>query len=364
MGNIVRLGDMTAHPRDGHAVSVNVDGLLSDSWYCYRFSCQGEYSRIGRTRTLPVPGAFASSLTFATVSCQNYERGYYAAYRDIATQDFDFIVHLGDYIYESAATMTVPADRRHTGGETTSLVDYRNRYALYRLDPNLQDAHALFPFIVTWDDHEVDNNYAGLAPEDNQTALAFFLRRANAYRAYAETMPLRPSIKSKNGALNLYRAFKFGRLAEFFVLDGRQMRTDQPCGDGIQFQQSCPAILDPAASMLGEEQEGWLFRNLKSSAATWNVLAQQVMMMQWDLGVLGELIGLPPPVNIFQVDAWDGYQAARTRLTDFLATEGIRNAVVLSGDIHSSWAADLLVDFADSELADRGRGVRLQRRHF
>lgn len=348
MSNIVHLGTTTARPGNGHAVSVNVDGLLSDCWYYYRFSYRGEHSRVGRTRTLPAPGAFASTLSFAAVSCQDYEAGYYAAYRDIARQDLDLVFHLGDYIYEGAATMAVPAGRRHSGGEATSLVDYRNRYALYRLDPDLQTAHALFPLIATWDDHEVDNNYAGLAPEDNQTALAFFLRRAAAYKAYVEAMPLRPSVQWKLGGVNLYRAFRFGRLAEFFVLDGRQMRTDQPCGDGIQFQQSCPAILDPEATMLGDEQEGWLLRNLKTSPSTWKVLAQQVMMMQWDLGALGQLIGLPSPVNIFNVDAWDGYQAARSRLTAFLGGEGIQNAVVLTGDIHSSWAGELLADFANS----------------
>ena len=348
MSAIVRAGRTTADPKNGHAVSVNVSGLTSDTWYYYRFSCRGERSRIGRTRTFPAPGAWVPRLQFALVSCQDFQSGYYAAYRDIVAQDLDFVVHVGDYIYEGAANPAVPADRRHTGGETFSLDDYRNRYALYRLDPQLQNAHAALPFIVTWDDHEVDNNYAGAIPQDGQSAQAFLQRRANAYQAYTETMPLLPRVHANGDKVNLYRSLRFGDLAEFFVLDGRQVRTDQPCGDNYQILQACPAILDPAATILGDEQEAWLFRNLKTSSATWKVLAQQVMMMRWDLGAVASLFGFPFPVNIFNVDAWDGYQVARDRIMTFLAREGIQNAVVLSGDIHSAWAADLREDFTNT----------------
>jgi alkaline phosphatase D len=344
MFHVIRQGVATAHPRNGHAVSVNVDGLRADTWYYYQFSYAGERSRIGRTRTFPEPGFTAASMTFALVSCQNFEAGHYAAYRDLASQDLDFVVHVGDYIYEGAADPAVPSARRHVGLELQSMDDYRNRYALYRLDPNLQDAHAAFPFLVTWDDHEVDNNYAGLVPEDNQTAQAFLERRANAYQVYAETMPLRPNVKENRGGMNLYRSLRFGDLAEFFLLDTRQMRTDQPCTDGFQVLQACPEIVDPAATLLGDEQEAWLFRSLEHSRATWNVLAQQIMMMRWDLGVL---LGATPPLNLFNVDAWDGYQVARDRLMAFLASNPVSNPVVLSGDIHSAWAADLKADFTD-----------------
>jgi alkaline phosphatase D len=344
MNDVIRAGSVTAYPRDGHAVSVNVDGLNSDAWYYYQFSYAGEQSRIGRTRTFPPQGATPAGMRFALVSCQDFEAGYYAAYRDISTLELDFVVHVGDYIYEGAANPDVPAERRHTGGEITSVTGYRNRYALYRLDPDLQDAHAAFPFIVTWDDHEVDNNYAGVVPEDDQTAQEFLRRRANAYQVYAETMPLRPIVRERNGSMNLYRSLKFGDLAEFFMLDSRQVRSDQPCGDGLGVLQNCPAILDPAATMLGDEQEAWLFRNLRNSRATWNVLAQQVMMMRWDLGIL---LGADPPLNAFLVDAWDGYQVPRDRIMAFLADNQIPNPVVLTGDIHSSWAADLKADFTD-----------------
>jgi alkaline phosphatase D len=206
----------------------------------------------------------------------------------------------------------------------------------------LQQAHAAFPFIVTWDDHEVDNNYAALIPEDDQTFAVFRQRRANAYQVYRETMPLRPNVRDRKDSMNLYRRLSFGDLAEFQVLDTRQYRTDQPCNDGLQVLQACPQILDPAATLLGEEQEAWLFRNLRNSRAVWNVLAQQVMLMRWDLGVL-----TGQPVNLFNVDAWDGYQVARDRILRFLAQESIANPVVLTGDIHSSWAADLKADYAD-----------------
>jgi alkaline phosphatase D len=344
MHHVIRQGIATAHPRDGHAVSVNVDGLAADTWYYYQFSHAGEVSRIGRTRTFPEPGLSAPSMVFALVSCQNFEAGYYAAYRDLSAQDLDFVVHVGDYIYEGAADPAVPAARRHVGAESVSVDDYRNRYALYRLDPHLQDAHAAFPFIVTWDDHEVDNNYAGRIPEDDQTAQEFLRRRANAYQVYAETMPLRPRVQERKGSMNLYRSLRFGDLAELFVMDTRQMRTDQPCTDGFQVLQACPEILDPAATMVGAEQEQWLFRGLRNSRATWNVLAQQVMMMRWDLGVL---LGPAPPLNLFNVDAWDGYQVARDRVIAFLADNQVSNPVVLSGDIHSSWAAELKPDFTD-----------------
>jgi alkaline phosphatase D len=344
MRNIVRVGDAVAHARNGHSVFANVDGLRSDTWYYYQFNYAGQKSRIGRTRTFPAAGPTPAAMRFALVSCQDYEAGFYAAYRDISRQQLDFVVHVGDYIYEGAADPTKPADRRHTGNEITSVEDYRNRYALYRLDPDLQYAHAAFPFITTWDDHEVDNDYAGLNPEDGQTAQEFFERRSNAYQVYLETMPLRPKVHEKRGTVNLYRSLRFGNLAEFFVLDGRQERTDQPCGEGLQILQTCPEILDPSATMLGSEQEKWLFRNLTNSRAIWNVLAQQVMMMRWDLGAL---LGPNPPLNVFNVDAWDGYQVARDRLMAFLADRHIDNTVVLTGDIHSSWAADLKSDFTN-----------------
>lgn len=345
MHQVVHEGIVTALQANGHAVTVHVDGLIADTWYYYQFSHQGEFSRIGRTRTFPRPGSLPAAMRFALVSCQHYESGYYAAYRDINTQDLDFVMHVGDYIYEGGASSRVPAERRHRGAEIQSVDDYRNRYALYRLDPDLQKAHASFPFIVTWDDHEVDNNYAGLIPEDSQTAQAFLQRRTNAYRVYLETMPLMSRVRTKQGQMNLSRSLRYGKLAELFVLDTRQYRTNQPCNDGLLVLQTCPEILDPSATLLGDQQEAWLLAKLSNSNSVWNVLAQQIMMMRWDLGVL---LGPTAGLNVFNVDAWDGYQVARDRLMAFLGDHQIPNAVVLSGDIHSSWAADLKANFSDS----------------
>ena len=336
----MRRGRTRARARDGHTVHVTVEGLAPDRWYWYRFRAAGEASRVGRTRTMPQPGALAERLRFALCSCQDYQNGYWAAYRDIAAQDLDLVVHVGDYIYEYAADPN--AVRQHTGGETTTLLDYRNRYALYRLDPMLQEAHARFPFVVTWDDHEVENNYAGDRSEDPQTSReAFLARRAQAYQAYYEHLPLRRSTRPRRGAMTLYRQVDFGRLASFFMLDGRQFRTPQPCGAGVIVPE-CPDVFDPAATFLGSAQERWLFRRLGRSRTRWNVLAQQVMMMRGDLGAA---LGSTTPV--YNPDAWDGYQAQRRRILDFLARERIANPIVLTGDIHSAWVANLKPDFLD-----------------
>jgi len=353
MLDVVRVGGTIAHPGAGHAVSIRVEGLRSDTWYYYQFVAAGERSRIGRTRTFPSFSSTPPEMRFALVSCQNYEHGFFAAYRDICRQQIDFVTHVGDYIYESAANPNVPDERRHTGGKLESVDDYRNRYALYRLDPDLQNAHAGFPFLVTWDDHEVDNNYAGLIPEDNQSPQEFLRKRENAYRVYKETMPLRID-SFRRAKTRIYRRLRFGALAELFMLDCRQYRTDQPCGDGTKTLQSCPAMIDPSATMLGVHQEEWLYRNLVRSRANWNVLAQSVLMMRLDLGAL---LGPNPPLNLFQMDTWDGYQAARDRLTAFIAQNHVENIVVLSGDIHSSWAGELKCDFSNPDSPTAGTEI-------
>lgn len=339
--DVVQTGTVMALPENGHAVTVTPALLRPDAWYWYRFSAMGETSRVGRTRTFPSRFATPERMRFAFTSCQDYEAGFYAALRDMADQDLDFVVQLGDYIYEYAGDQDKPESRRHVGEETTTVVDYRNRYAQYRLDPNLQDAHAAFPWIVTWDDHEVDNNYASDFPEDDQTPEAFLARRGAAYKVYLETMPLGPrqDLLDEDNLL-LFRRFTFGDLAQFHVLDTRQYRDDQPCDDAFPaLIDVCPELADPDATMTGAAQEQWLYNGLQRSRALWNVMAQQVMMMQWDLG---GVIGVQ---GAFNPDAWDGYQGARQRLLNFLAENQIANPVVLTGDIHSSWAADLKLDF-------------------
>jgi alkaline phosphatase D len=338
---LVQAGAVTATVDTAHSVRVPVRNLRPDSWYYYRFTAMGEHSRVGRTRTFPRPDATPERLRFALVCCQNYEQGYYAAYGDIAQQDLDFVLHVGDYIYESAADTAVPEERRHNGGELEVLEDYRNRYALYKLDPQLQDAHAAFPFLMVWDDHEVDNNYAGDYAEDDEAPKAFLDRRGHAYQAYREHQPLPPRQRLIGDShFNLYRRAEYGRLARFQLMDTRQFRTDQPCNDVFPaFLDQCPELLDPEATMTGARQEQWVKDGLTNSPFTWNVLAQQVMFTKWDLG------GALGVTGVFNPDAWDGYQGARARLLDFLANVRPQNTVVLSGDIHAAFASDIKANF-------------------
>ncbi|MBA2732430.1 MAG: alkaline phosphatase D family protein, partial [Acidobacteria bacterium] len=219
--------------------------------------------------------------------------------------------------------------------EVVTLDDYRNRYALYKSDPDLRQAHAAFPWVVTSDDHEVDNNYAGAIDQDGSPPEKFLLRRAAAYQAYYEHMPLRVSSMSRGPNMRLYRRLTYGSLAEFSVLDTRQYRTDQPCGDG--HKERCPEAFDPRATLLGSEQERWLLRGLDKSRARWNVLAQQVMMSQ-TIEVAGD-------AKKYGMDNWNGYVAARARLLGFMQKRQPSNPVVLTGDIHSNWVCDLKANF-------------------
>jgi alkaline phosphatase D len=331
----VQRGRATAWPQLAHAVHVEVDGLRPERWYWYRFYTGSVVSPIGRTRTLAAPGGAVDRLRFAFASCQHYETGYYTAYRHMSGEDLDLVFHLGDYIYEDAGRTT--QIRMHTGGELQSLDDYRSRYALYRLDPDLQAAHAACPWIVTMDDHEVDNDWAGDLHERGAERETFRLRRGAAFRAYYEHMPLRRTSLPAGPDMQLYRSFVHGDLAAFFVLDTRQYRTDQPCGSGNQ--PPCPASLDPGATLLGPAQEGWLFDGLGRSASRWNVLPQQVMMAKVDRAA-GDNLAL-------SMDQWPGYDAALTRMLQFLATARPSNPVVLTGDIHANYVNDLKVDFRD-----------------
>ncbi len=346
MKNIVAKGIEAAIPELAHSVRVEVNGLKPETWYWYRFISGTEASPIGRTRTAPEPRSDVSKFTFALASCQQYQQGYYTAYKYMAQEDLDLVVHVGDYIYEGGISTT--AVRQHNSPEIVTLDDYRNRHALYKTDPNLQAAHAAFPWIVTWDDHEVENNYADAISEiDNepdQDRAVFLQRRALAYQAYYEHMPLRFSSRPRGPELQLFRRLSFGKLATFHVLDTRQYRTDQPCGDGTK--ERCPENLDPNATILGKRQEDWLFRGLESSQAQWNVLAQQVPIAQRDM-TLGE-------GRTFSMDKWDGYVADRDRLTRFLSERKPSNPVSLAGDVHSNWAMDLKADFDNPESATVG----------
>ena len=337
MRRIIRSGRAVAAPAWGHAVHVEVDDLDPGRVYWFRFHAGGATSPIGRTKTLPRTGDDVNRLRFAFASCQHYEAGLFTAYQHLASEDLDVVFHLGDYIYEGPGRDNVL--RKHHGPELTTLEHYRNRYAQYRLDAHLQAAHAAFPWIVTTDDHEVDNNYAADISENNDPRDVFLARRAAAYQAYFEHMPLRRRSTPAGPAIQLYRQFAYGKLASFFVLDTRQYRTDQPCGDNTK--PPCPGMNDPAGSILGAAQERWLIDSLDKSKRRWNVLPQQVMVAPVDQ--------MPGPEERFSMDQWPGYGAQGRRLLEYFARQRASNPIVLTGDIHSNWVNDLKVNFKDEK---------------
>lgn len=335
---VVRSGRTTASAELGHSVHVELQGLAPDRVYWYRFMYSDEVSRVGRTRTAPSADATLQQFRFAFASCQHYEYGYYTAYEHMAQEDLHCVVHLGDYIYEGG--VSTDKVRQHNGPEIVTLDDYRNRHALYRLDPHLQSTHAAFPWIVTWDDHEFDNNCAGdISEEANVDPAAFLARRAAAYQAYYEMMPIRRSCLPNGPMMQLYRSISYGRLAQFQVLDTRQYRTDQSCGDGNK--PPCEGVFDPNATLLGKTQERWLMQGLQDSPATWNILAQQVMFARVDR--------TPGDAVAWSMDQWAGYDVARKRLLQFFADAQVSNPIVLTGDIHTNWVNDLKVDFDDPQ---------------
>lgn len=339
MKKIVRNGGVLARPEIAHSVHVEVDGLEPGREYWYRFWSEKDASQIGRTRTAPAAGATVDRLRFAFCGCQHYEMGYFTAFRHLANENADFVFHTGDYIYEYGERRRgrPPRVRSHTGKEVYSLADYRNRYALYKSDPDLIAAHASAPFIVSWDDHEVDNNWAGDSDQDGTPPALFDLRRAAAFQAYYEHMPLRKSALPGGARLRLFRRLRFGDLIDFNVLDTRQHRSDQSCGD--RWRADCADALDPSRTMLGSAQERWLVDNLASASAKWTVLAQQVPSYR--------LLSPRGGKRLLNMDKWDGYPAARQRLYTALVERRAPNPVVLSGDIHAHMAAELRLDFDD-----------------
>ncbi|MGD9635409.1 MAG: alkaline phosphatase [Pirellulales bacterium] len=338
MQRLVKQGTTVAAPQLAHSVHVEVDGLKPDRWYWYRFRVGDAESPIGRTRTMPAADATPDKLGIAFASCQHYEAGYYTAYESMAQDDVDLVFHLGDYIYEGPARDG--GIRQHVGPEIKSLDDYRIRHALYKSDPLLQAMHARCPWMVTWDDHETDNNYANDISEKLEVAPADFLkRRAAAYQAYYEMMPLRATSLPSGPNMQLYRNVSFGRLAEFLVLDTRQYRTDQPNGDGLRRLNK--AALAPQNSILGREQRAWVEESLAASPAAWNVLAQQVMM--------GMVDQRPGEKQRYSMDQWPGYARERMDLVQLIADRKVSNPVVITGDIHTNWVNNLRVDDRQSE---------------
>ncbi len=317
-----------------YAHSVHVDVSLADRspdadpWVYFRFSIGEWTSPIGRTRCAPASGT-SETLTLATASCQNWTHGYYNAYADMREQSPDLVVFLGDYIYEGGPGNLANGDiRLHNSDEVTSIVDYRNRYALYRSDPYLSAAHAMCPWVVIWDDHEVDNNYAGLVSQDAESPNAptdeeFTSRRADAYQVWWEHMPVRMA-PPRNADLQIYRQISWGSLVNMAAIDGRQYRDDQACGDAVlQTEPACDDASIESRSMLGTVQEQWLVDTLSSGDAIWNVIANQTVMTDIRLGEA-----------VLNFDQWDGYAPSRDRIMSGLSDKGVDNLVVLTGDIH------------------------------
>jgi alkaline phosphatase D len=328
---IVRRGRRAASPALGHAVHVEVAGLRPGRTYWYRFHALGAVSPIGRTATAP---EHAERTRIAVSACQHFELGWFAAYRDMVAAQPDLIVQLGDYIYENSYAQ-FPKVRRFDAPEPVDLDGYRRRHAIYKSDADLREAHRVAPWVVTWDDHEVENDYADLANLKAQDPAVFARRRAAAYQAYFEHLPVRPSLWARPGQPRLYRCLAWGGLISLPVLDGRQYRSAQACNppgqSGNRPRRNCPALTDPQRTMLGAAQEAWLDETLKAEHRRWTLLAQQTVVAP-----------IETPEGVMS-DQWDGYAAARDRLLEGLTRPSVRNAVVLSGDIHAYMVNDLTI---------------------
>ena len=339
MRRVVRNGTATAEERWANSVHVDVEGLRPGRHYWYRFTANGEASPVGRTRTAPAPTDKPQALRFAIASCAQYEQGYFAAYRHMAAEELDAVLFVGDYIYEMSWGRDLV--RRHNGGRCTLLFEYRDRYAQYKSDADLQAAHLAHPWILTWDDHEVANDYTDdIGPEDSDPA-RFLRQRAAAYQAYWEHMPLPNALRPGGPSMRLYDRYRFGTLAELVTLDDRQYRSHHACRETLKrgkALENCAERLDPNRTMLGAEQEAWLADAMHRASARWNVIAQQTLMAELDRG--------PGERHVYWADGWDGYPAARQRLLDAVAASPVKDTLVLGGDVHSFWAADLKQDFA------------------
>jgi alkaline phosphatase D len=337
LATIVASGEAVADSGFGHSIHVELGDLQPAQTYWYRFFVGDHESEIARTRTTPAPSSMASQLVLGHVSCQNHNQGYWTAYDDLATADLDAVLHCGDYVYERNS----PAVRDLDLPEPTDLAGYRGLYAAYKSDLSLRAAHAIAPWIVTWDDHEVENNYQGDFPSegtDTPDPQDFLDRRAAAYRAWWENMPVRlPSPTGPSWAM--HRGVDFGQLVSLSVLDTRQYRSDQHC-EPSDIGPRCDDAFDDDFTVLGTEQETWLRDRLGESDARYTLLQQGVVMQQWRF---------LPGNTAWNLDQWDGYPAARRRLFDDIQAAGSRNPIVLTGDVHSSWVGSLAVDFDDPD---------------
>jgi alkaline phosphatase D len=336
-GKIVARGQHTATAALAHSVHVQVQGLRPARWYWYRFRAGGALSPVGRTRTAPAPGAATDRLRFAFASCQQYEQGYFTAYRHMAARELDLVIHLGDYIYElSWGRHHV---RHHNGAIPTTLAEFRDRYALYKSDPDLRAAHATFPWLAIWDDHEVADDYGNDRSPRNRDPKFFLSVRQAAYQAWFEHMPVPPSSAPTADGLRIYDRYRFGDMLDLMLLDDRQYRSPPPCYTDYRTTKrpvDCAERASPDRSLLGPAQEAWLDRSLAAGRARWTVIAQQTLMAEINRG--------SPDKPGFMVDRWDGYPASRQRLLDGLVRHRSSNPVVIGGDVHAFWVSDLKRD--------------------
>jgi alkaline phosphatase D len=353
---IVQSGQATAQPALGHSVHVEVKGLQPDRWYFYRFMHGDAVTPVARTRTTPAADALVARMRLAYASCQRWEQGHYAGYRHMASDNPDLVLFLGDYIYEYVMPSRPPATplaRTHTLRLAENLQDFRDRYALYKTDPHLQAMHAACPWVVSWDDHEVQNDYAGLFGTGSEAS--FLQRRQGGYQAFYENMPLRASVLvqglqrlGSNDAVRVHSRTSYGRLATFHMMDTRQFRDLEACrvpgerAGGAISNATCPARADPRRTLLGTAQEQWLDEGMAQDGAggrtRWSVLAQQTIFSQRNYKAA--------PEESFNPNTWDGYPAARQRVLDALQARAPRNAVFLGGDIHQNYVCQVHADFA------------------
>jgi alkaline phosphatase D len=339
--DVVSSGGVAADAALAHSVHVDAGSLEPDTWYWYRFTVGDRVSPAGRARTAPAEGADADRLRFAFASCQNRQDGYWTAHAHLAEEDVDLVLFLGDYIYEEGTNDG--SVQPYVSPTPVDLATFRQRWGEYKADPDLQAAHHARPWVVTWDDHEVANDYADDHPEEDGpladvSSDEWRARRAAAYQAYYEHMPLRLD-PPDDADYRIHRAVGWGRLARFYVLDGRQYRSDQACVDTAVVASAGP-VCDEAESddrtMLGDDQESWLGEALGDSDATWNVLAQQTVVS-----------ATPFTEGLVNLDQWDGYPAPRRRLVEDL--RDVDNPVIITGDIHLAGVASLTDDPDDPD---------------
>lgn len=339
--HVLASGEAMARPELGHSVHVEVAGLAPARPYWYRFRAGTEQSPVGTVRTAPAMGAVAERVRLGVAGCQHYEGGYYTAYRHLAEEgELDAVFHYGDYIYEHSPQRGCPrgADnepicvRLHDTDEIFSIDDYRRRYALYKSDPDLQAAHAAAAFLHTWDDHDVENNWAGDFDENGTPPEVFALRRAGAMQAWYENMPVRRAQFPQAGRLRMYRRLDYGNLLRVHLLDTRQYRTDQPC-DAAESENCRKPDAEGPSHMLGTEQEAWLARGLRGEQR-WNLVAQQVMVMPFAYPESRR-------AGTVNTDSWSGYPDARQRLVRSIAEQGQGNVVIATGDVHKHHAGVL-----------------------